>query len=90
VPARIVTGYQGGEVNPLSGELLVRQADAHAWTEIWIADQGWVRIDPTASVSPLRVENGVNAALGPIDFASALIDADKLGSSRTCASRGRC
>jgi transglutaminase-like putative cysteine protease len=73
VPARVVTGYQGGEVNPLNGELIVRQADAHAWSEIWVADQGWVRIDPTASVSPMRVENGVNAAMGPIGILPALI-----------------
>ena len=79
IPARVVTGYQGGEVNPLNNELIVRQADAHAWTEVWIADQGWVRVDPTAVVSPLRVENGVNAALGPIGISSAIMAADKLG-----------
>jgi protein-glutamine gamma-glutamyltransferase len=79
VPARVVTGYQGGEVNPLNGELIVRQADAHAWSEIWVKDQGWVRVDPTASVSPLRVENGVNAALGPIGVFPSLIDADRTG-----------
>jgi transglutaminase-like putative cysteine protease len=79
VPARVVTGYQGGEVNPLNGELIVRQADAHAWSEIWIADQGWIRIDPTASVSPLRVENGVNAAVGPIGVIPSIIDADPTG-----------
>ena len=79
VPARVVTGYQGGEVNPLNNELIVRQADAHAWSEIWVKDEGWVRIDPTAAVSPMRVENGVNAALGPIGLVPALIDADKFG-----------
>jgi transglutaminase-like putative cysteine protease len=79
IPARVVTGYQGGEVNPLNGDLIVRQADAHAWSEIWLADRGWVRVDPTASVSPLRVENGVNAALGPIGVLPSLIDADRLG-----------
>jgi hypothetical protein len=75
----VVTGYQGGEVNPLNGELIVRQADAHAWSEIWVADQGWVRVDPTASVSPLRVENGVNAAMGPIGVLPALIQVDPTG-----------
>jgi hypothetical protein len=79
VPARVVTGYQGGEVNPLNSELIVRQADAHAWAEIWVADEGWVRIDPTAAVSPLRVENGVNAALGPIGVIPSLINADRFG-----------
>ncbi len=55
VPARIVTGYQGGEKNALDGFLVVRQSDAHAWAEVWLADRGWVRVDPTAAVSPGRV-----------------------------------
>jgi transglutaminase-like putative cysteine protease len=79
VPARVVTGYQGGEVNPITKELIVRQADAHAWVEVWLPVEGWVRIDPTSAVSPLRVEGGVNAALGPIGATQALISADKLG-----------
>lgn len=61
VPARIVTGYQGGEVN--GDYLLVRQADAHAWSEIWVKGSGWVRVDPTSAVAPERIENGLaNAA----------------------------
>jgi protein-glutamine gamma-glutamyltransferase len=79
VPARVVTGYQGGEVNPLNRELIVRQADAHAWSEVWLPREGWVRIDPTAAVSPLRVEGGVNAALGPIGVIPSLIAADQFG-----------
>ena len=79
IPARVVTGYQGGEVNPLNNELIVRQADAHAWAEVWVPQEGWVRIDPTATVSPTRVENGVNAALGPIGVVPSLIAADPLG-----------
>ena len=79
IPARVVTGYQGGEVNPLNNELIVRQADAHAWSEIWVKEEGWVRIDPTAAVSPLRVENGVNAALGPIGVIPSLIQSDPFG-----------
>ncbi|QJR15402.1 transglutaminase TgpA family protein [Usitatibacter palustris] len=79
VPSRVVTGYQGGEINPFNNELIVRQADAHAWTEIWLDDRGWVRLDPTAAVSPLRVEGGVNAALGPIGAFSSFLAADKLG-----------
>jgi len=63
VPARVVTGYQGGEANPLGDYLIVRQADAHAWAEIWLADRGWVRIDPTAAVAPERIEDGAAAAL---------------------------
>ena len=55
VPARIVTGYQGGERNPVDGYWTVRQSDAHAWAEVWIEEQGWVRVDPTGAVSPGRV-----------------------------------
>ncbi|MEO8410206.1 MAG: DUF3488 and transglutaminase-like domain-containing protein [Propionivibrio sp.] len=63
VPARVVTGYQGGEINPVDGYLTVRQSDAHAWAEIWIAGQGWLRVDPTAAVAPARIERGIDAAL---------------------------
>lgn len=63
IPARIVTGYQGGELNPVGNYMIVRQADAHAWTEVWFKDEGWVRVDPTAAVSPLRVESGIAAAV---------------------------
>jgi len=63
IPSRVVTGYLGGEVNELGNYLIVRQADAHAWTEVWLADEGWVRVDPTAAVSPLRVEAGISAAI---------------------------
>ena len=55
VPARVVTGYQGGEWNPIGGYLVVRQADAHAWTEVWLPGRGWVRADPTAMVAPERL-----------------------------------
>ena len=67
VPARIVTGYQGGGINPFGQYLVVRQSDAHAWVEIWVAGRGWVRIDPTASVAPMRIESGVTAALPATD-----------------------
>jgi protein-glutamine gamma-glutamyltransferase len=63
IPARVVTGYQGGEYNPLNGYLLIRQSDAHAWSEVWLGERGWVRVDPTAAVAPQRVERGVEAAL---------------------------
>jgi transglutaminase-like putative cysteine protease len=55
IPARIVTGYQGGEFNGVGGFWVVRQSDAHAWAEVWLAGQGWVRVDPTASVAPGRI-----------------------------------
>lgn len=54
IPARIVTGYQGGEPNSVDGYWVVRQSDAHAWTEVWLQDRGWVRVDPTAVVFPGR------------------------------------
>ena len=59
VPARVVTGYLGGEWNPIGGYLLVRQSDAHAWTEVWLAGRGWTRIDPTAVVAPERLRRGI-------------------------------
>jgi transglutaminase-like putative cysteine protease len=63
IPARIVTGYQGGEYNRVGNYLIVRQSDAHAWTEVWIENQGWLRVDPTAAVSPDRIEQGIDSAL---------------------------
>jgi hypothetical protein len=56
IPSRLVTGYQGGEINPFGGHLIVRQSDAHAWSEVWLKGEGWVRIDPTAAVAPERIE----------------------------------
>ncbi len=63
VPARVVTGYQGGEPNPLDGYVTVRQSDAHAWAEVWIARRGWLRVDPTAAVAPERVRRNLAAAV---------------------------
>ncbi|MBS0545937.1 MAG: DUF3488 domain-containing transglutaminase family protein [Proteobacteria bacterium] len=63
VPARVVAGYQGGEINPIDGHLVVRQSDAHAWAEVWLAGRGWVRVDPTALAAPQRIEAGLAAAL---------------------------
>lgn len=60
VPARVVAGYQGGEVNPMGGYLIVRQSEAHAWVEAWL-DGRWTRIDPTAVVAPLRLAAGVES-----------------------------
>jgi len=59
VPARVVAGYQGGEMNPVDGFLEVRQSDAHAWAEVWLGERGWVRIDPTAAVAPERVQRSL-------------------------------
>jgi len=55
IPARIVTGYQGGEMNHIDGYWVVRQSDAHAWAEVWQADKGWLRIDPTGAIAPNRI-----------------------------------
>jgi transglutaminase-like putative cysteine protease len=76
IPTRVVIGYQGGEVNPMGDYLIVRQSDAHAWTEVWLEGNGWVRIDPTAAVAPERIERsfefdlaGESTAIGtPINF----------------------
>jgi transglutaminase-like putative cysteine protease len=54
IPARVVTGYQGGELNGLDGFWVVRQSDAHAWTEVFVEGRGWVRVDPTSAVAPGR------------------------------------
>ena len=58
VPARIVMGYQGGQRNVVEHYVSVRQYDAHAWTEVWRENQGWLRVDPTSAVAPERVERG--------------------------------
>ena len=63
VPARVVTGYQGGEINPVDGSMIVRQSDAHAWAEVWLPQRGWVRVDPTALAAPGRIESGLASAL---------------------------
>jgi hypothetical protein len=53
-----VTGYQGGEQNPVDGFMTVRQSDAHAWAEVWLQGRGWVRVDPTSVVAPVRIQGG--------------------------------
>jgi len=63
VPARVVTGYQGGEFNDVGNYYIVRQSDAHAWAEVWLAGQGWVRVDPTGAIAPARIQSGLSAAV---------------------------
>ncbi len=78
IPARVVTGYLGGEYNEIGHFFLVRQADAHAWCEVWFPDSGWQRIDPTAVVAPDRINLGFNSflerrgAAGQLDTQSVL------------------
>jgi transglutaminase-like putative cysteine protease len=65
VPARVVTGYQGGDINPVDGYMTVRQSDAHAWAEVWLGARGWIRVDPTAAVAPERVRRSLASAIPP-------------------------
>jgi transglutaminase-like putative cysteine protease len=60
IPARVVTGYQGGQFNRVGNFLEIRQANAHAWAEVWLENQGWVRVDPTAAIAPERIEQQLN------------------------------
>ena len=75
IPARVVTGYQGGELNAVDGYWVLRQSDAHAWAEVWLQGQGWVRVDPTGFVAPGRIgslqrlqapRNAIASALGEV------------------------
>ena len=64
IPSRVVLGYQGGELNPLGDDyMIVRQSDAHAWTEVWLEGQGWTRVDPTSAVAPERIMTGMSGAM---------------------------
>lgn len=76
VPARVVAGYQGGEINPVDGYLVVRQYDAHAWAEAWIAGRGWVRIDPTAISAPSRINRNLASAVSASEGLPFLARAD--------------
>lgn len=71
IPARVVTGYQGGWYNSMGNYLLVRQSDAHAWSEVWFPGSGWTRVDPTSAVSPARVNQG---SLGALSSPRYLLD----------------
>lgn len=63
IPSRVVLGYQGGEINPMGQYMIVRQADAHAWNEVWLPRRGWYRVDPTGAVAPERIESGRSGAM---------------------------
>lgn len=63
IPARVVLGFQGGTLNPINNVISVHNSDAHAWSEVWIQDKGWIRIDPTAAVAPERIEKSLSAAI---------------------------
>jgi protein-glutamine gamma-glutamyltransferase len=74
IPARVVTGYQGGERNAVGDYYLVRQSDAHAWSEVWLDGRGWVRVDPTAAVAPSRIERGLGPSLSGIESLPGFLD----------------
>lgn len=78
IPSRVVIGYQGGKMNPLGDYMIVRQSDAHAWAEVWINNR-WTRVDPTAAVSPDRVERGIqNAGLEQSKLPLLLVSSSNL------------
>lgn len=81
IPARVVVGYQGAEYNRFEDYMMVYQYNAHAWNEVWLEGQGWVRFDPTAAVSPERIEQGVEAALAddPAFLEQSLFSPGRLG-----------
>jgi transglutaminase-like putative cysteine protease len=73
IPARVVTGYLGGEWNPIGRYFIVRQSDAHSWAEVWLEGRGWTRVDPTGVVEPERLRRGIldilpNAVSAPARF----------------------
>lgn len=76
VPARLVTGYQGADAELQDGYVVVRQSNAHAWAEIWVAGRGWVRVDPTAAVAPERIERSrtLRAPQGAVAGAIATVN----------------
>ncbi|MDO5609534.1 MAG: DUF3488 and transglutaminase-like domain-containing protein, partial [Pseudomonadota bacterium] len=77
VPARVVTGYAGGYRNPIGDYWVVRNSDAHAWAEVWLAGRGWTRIDPTAAVAPERIFETVGDRL-PGNFAGGSVNFNTL------------
>ena len=90
LPARIVGGYHGGEANPFSDYLIVRQADAHAWGEVWIEGEGWVRFDPVDSINPLLIDqNTPLASRFPTQMAGENEQRSLLGGSKFIESLAR-
>jgi len=77
IPARVVVGYLGGEYNDLGHFFLVRQADAHAWCEVWLPESGWTRVDPTTAVAPGRANLDLNS------FLESRIDSRQMGARQS-------
>ncbi len=64
VPSRVIVGFQGGEGSFLGDYLSIRALDAHAWLEYYNQEkQGWIRLDPTVVVAPLRIVGGAGELL---------------------------
>ena len=78
IPSRVVVGYQGGAMHPFDDYMIVRQSDAHAWAEVWLDDEGWVRVDPTAAVSPTRIEQGIEHAGLERDLLPSILISDNV------------
>ncbi|HYE40227.1 MAG TPA: DUF3488 and transglutaminase-like domain-containing protein, partial [Ramlibacter sp.] len=76
VPARVVMGYLGGDVNSFDRIITVRQSDAHAWAEVYLDGRGWVRVDPTAATNPMRINSGLAQSVQNADSLPYLIRAD--------------
>jgi len=81
IPARVVTGYQGGEFNTLGDYLIVRQSDAHAWSEVWLSGKGWTRVDPTAVIPPQRILDNEQLQRLRSDGAAGTVNLSWLGSA---------
>lgn len=81
IPARVVTGYTGGVPNRVGGYWVVRQMDAHAWSEVWLEGEGWVRVDPTAAVAPERIYDTLDDVLGESGLGGALRPVFDVGDS---------
>ena len=87
VPARVVTGYQGTDAEPVDGYYIVRQSNAHAWAEYWQPGDGWVRVDPTAAVAPERIVRGRSLRAAPGLVAGAHRQRQPGSCWRSCAAR---
>jgi transglutaminase-like putative cysteine protease len=87
IPARVVTGYQGGEFNGVDGFMTIRQSNAHAWAEVWFEQRGWVRIDPTAAIAPGRIEFNVTRT-APTRLLGGLVTIDTGSNSLLAKLRG--
>jgi protein-glutamine gamma-glutamyltransferase len=82
IPARVVTGYQGGIYNRYANYYILHQSNAHAWDEVWLEGRGWVRVDPTSAVSPTRVDQSLEGALAGERAANALESIGWIGDLR--------